>query len=404
MSGSIPAAVVNRTGLLIFSLVPCVAMAGSYLFASESNGLDVIAHPSGYNGNGGTLNVEVCIDADASDASAMVASIKNVIDEINRLQPATPNLFSGNSNNIPGGQVDFESLALHEIGHCIGLAHPNLGIRTGVSGSNAEFTNSTNGGNAYSFNDGSDNIIGSSDDLRDNDVNLNWFETGVNNPFEAISNPSESNMTRDLNDLPNGHQYAANAGRAVGALLGFPDTEAVMQQGQSYDEAQRQLQASDVAALRFAMTGLDEESGTSDDYVINLVYGGIQSDTSSCDVIVRSSTEGFGSCSVNGSFLFGGSDQDYPHISIGTGIFTYNSDFNWFFNSREVYCEGGTEDLFLENIVENGSAEHTACLSITFGPNYTIGNEGSVLASAPTVILQPGTAINGEFRAETGED
>ena len=373
-------------------LTPDLSSAGTYIFASE-NGLGNITHPSGYTGSGGVLDVEVCIDASATDAVAMAIPIHNIVKQINNMSPATPNLFFGANNNIPSGYIDFESLVLHELGHCTGLGHPNIGNQVGVSEADQNYTMSGDGADdTFAFNAGIDTVIGSSDDQRDDDQNLHWFSKGVNDPFLDVATPQASNYTQNLADLPVGHDFPANAGRDVGALLGFADTEAVMQQGQFYDEDQRALQADDVATYRMGMTGLDETASTPDDYTINMVYGGIKVDTSSCDIVIQSSTSGFGRCSIGGTYL------NATHLRITSATFTYNSDFTWFFNPVAV-CTVGDDTLTFSSTTHNDTQSHEACTSITYGPGYTIGASGEVTATAPTIILGPGTTINGTFTA-----
>jgi len=376
-------------------LTPDLGSAGTYIFASEDNGLDIITHPSGYTGSGGVLDVKVCIDASATNAVAMEIPVQNIVKQINYMSPVTPNLFLYANNNIPSGALDFESLALHELGHCTGLGHPNLGSQTGVSGADTDYTMTGDGANdTYAFDAGTDTVIGSSDDQRDDDQNLHWFSKDVNNPFLEVASPQSSNYSRDVADLPESHDFPANADRSVGALLGFDDTEAVMQQGQFSDEDQRSLQADDVATYRMGMTGLDEIASTADDYTINMVFGGIKADTSSCDIVIESSTSGFGVCSTGATFL------NATHLSITSATFTYNSGLTWFFNPVAI-CTVGDDTLTYSNTTHSDTRSHNACTSITYGPDYTIGANGDVTATAPTIILGPGTTINGTFAAIT---
>ncbi len=373
-------------------VLPVTGNAGSYMFASESSP-DIITHPSGYAGNGGVVEVEVCIDADAADAAAMEIPVKNIMKQLNKMTASTPNLFYGNDNDIPPSAIDFESLTLHELGHCTGLGHPNLGFKEGVSGDDTNFTQSGDGVNdTFSFDAGTDAKIGSSDDVRDDDQNLHWFETGVNNPFMDVANPQSSSFSRDLADLPVNDDFVANAGRDVGPSLGFDDTEAVMQQGQFNDEDQRQLQADDVATYRMGMTGLDETASTADDYTINMVYGGIQADTSGCDIVIESKLTGFGVCSIGGFVL------SATHFAISTGTFQYNSEINWYFNPVEI-CTVDDDDLNFSSVTHNDVQNHVACNSITYGSDYVIGASGAVTATAPHITLGPGTSISGTFRA-----
>lgn len=376
-------------------MLGCVyANAGSFLFAGDNNGLDIITHPSGYNGSGGQLEIEVCIDSAAVDAADMEVSIKNTLRELNRMTAVSPNLFFGNNNDIPSGKIDFQSLVLHELGHCTGLNHPNLGYRQGViTGANTNLTKTTDGANdTYAFNAGADGVYGSGDDLRDDDENLHWFVKGVNNPFVDVPTPEASNYTRDLAELPIEHNFAANASRWVGVALGFTDTEAAMQQGQGTDEDQRSLQADDVATYRMAMTGLDEIAGTADDYTFNMVYGGIKADTSGCDIVIESKIIGFGSCSVHGVFL-----PAVNHIAINQATFSYNSDLTFWHFNQILECPLGIENLSFSNLTHNDSQNHAACNSITYGPAYLVAAGGEVTATAPSVTLNSGTTIEGVF-------
>jgi hypothetical protein len=229
--------------------------------------------------------------------------------------------------------------------------------------------------------------------LRDDDQNLHWFEKGVNNPFMDVANPQSSNFSRNVAYLPEGDEFVANAGRVVGEQLGFADTEAVMQQGQYFDEDQRQLQADDVATYRMGMTGLDEIASNADDYTINMVYGGIKGNTDDCDIVIESDLDtGFGSCQIGGSYLA------YPHAVIRWGIFRYNPGFNWYFNTVE-FCSATDGDLSFSSVTHNDTQSHEACNSISYGPGYVIGEGGDVTATAPHISLGPGTSINGTFRA-----
>jgi hypothetical protein len=72
--------------------LPCVILcskgfAGGFIFAGESNGVDVIAHPTSYTGPGGTLTVRVCIAPNSANAAAMEIPVQNNITIYNRLQP-----------------------------------------------------------------------------------------------------------------------------------------------------------------------------------------------------------------------------------------------------------------------------------------------------------------------------
>ena len=121
----------------------------------------VVTHPTGYTGSGGSLPVTVCIDPTTANAASMVVPVQNIVATWNARAAASPNLFFGANNNIGSSQYDFESTALHELGHCIGLAHPNLSSESGLSGSDQNYTKATSGGDgAYDLGIGADGIRG----------------------------------------------------------------------------------------------------------------------------------------------------------------------------------------------------------------------------------------------------
>ncbi len=293
------------------------------MFVSETSP-DRIAHSSGYNGTGGELTVELCIDPTSVNAAEMVLSVENVARTHSALVPTTENLFFGGDNNVPSGSVDFESVLLHEVGHCLGLGHPNLGATTGVPSGDRNYTKSTNGiDDAYDLATGVDGIRGSNDDVRGDDVNLHWYRKSNNNPFTIGSVVDLSTYARDTSSLPGG-LYAENCDRTVAAARGFADTECSLQQGTFIDEAQRTLGHDDVAQLRIAMSGHDEIQDTSDDYTLNVTYVGF---TTSCDIVIDfdNAETSLATCSISGSF-------SGTHGTI-TGANVYlNDGYNWYFN------------------------------------------------------------------------
>ena len=334
---------------LLCLLAANTAWGGAFIFAGETNGIDLVTHPTGYTGGGGALAVTVCIDPSSVNAADMEIPVRNIVHTWNERAPTTGNLLLGGNNDIPANTVDFESVALHELGHCIGLAHVNLASESGLNDPQANGTKSTDGANnSFESNAGDDFIYGSSDDPRGDDVNLHWFRKSNNNPFTIAATVDSSTYSRLLADLPGGHAFAANADRLVSNLLGVPNSESVMQQGSFLDEDQRRLVHDDVATLQYAMSGIDETAATSDDYVVNLSYGGLNSN---CEVVLDfdNAQAGFAACQTSGAFI-GATD----HVRITAADVFFNTGFNWHFNTT---LTAPTSVLFEE--AESGSGSGT---------------------------------------------
>ena len=316
--------------LLLFALAPAQSHAGVFLFAGEANGVNSITHPSGYLGGGGVLNVRVCIVPGSPNAAQMEIPVQTNINIYNRLEPTTGNLVGGGVD-IPFDSYDFESVALHELGHCIGMAHPNLASGSGLGDPQANSTNSTDGNNnQFNTNPGTDGIYGSDDDPRGDDVNLHWFRRSNNNPFTIAGTVDATTYSRNTAHLPGGHSFPANADRDVGSDLGFPNTEAVMQQGTFNGETQRTLGHDDVATLLLAASGTDETAGTADDYTIRLEYGGISAAGCDINVSFNDAQTGFAVCEVWGSSVGSG------HWRLTSADVYFNNGFKWHFNTATV--------------------------------------------------------------------
>lgn len=342
-----------RSGLYVALVAACLssnAQAGSYIFA-DADDLDIVTHPPGYTGIGGVVNVRVCIDPASLHAQEMEQSVINNIAVYNALVPTIDNIQRDDENDIPDGHLDFESVSLHEIGHCLGMAHPNLASESGLTGGDRNYTRTTTGANgSYDLDDGVDDVRGSLDDVRGDDENLFWFRKSNNNPFTIDTVVDSTTYSRDLADLPAGHSFAANPDRNVSNTLAVYGTEAVMQQGTFYDEAQRTLGHDDVATLRYAASGLDErESGgpanrnTMDNYSVVLEYGGISD--SNCDISMSIVTgSGLGVCIAGGVFI------SSTHVAINSATIEFGDSYNWFFTSNNTAPE--IQAIADQNIVE----------------------------------------------------
>lgn len=315
------------------------ALAGAFIFADDEFP-GRFTHPVPYFGTGGNLTVSVCIDPASESIADMQVSVENAIEVWNQRQPVSPNLFFDEDNNIPSGAVDFESTLLHEIGHCLGLAHPNEATESGLPAADRNYTKTHPGPNGMrDLEAGTDGIPGSADDARGDDINLHWFNIDINNPFVLTTPIDVSNYSRDLADLPTGDTFAANADRSVGAALGFSNTEAVMQQGAFFDEDQRQLAVDDVATLGLGMSGIDRTAGTADDYEPVLVFDGVQT---GCDINITVTGTSFAFCSVQGQTI-GGNNNHVRLTRANVQLGSANS-YNWFFSfSEEIFADGFEE-------------------------------------------------------------
>ncbi len=318
--------------LLTAVLFTTNSYAGVFLLEGQGAADDgeKVVHPHGYQGTGGDVFVKVCITPGTPNQDQMVQSVRNAVATWNGMAPVTGNLSEGDQTGLAPNEIDFESLMLHELGHCIGLGHPNM---SGGPGSSSDATVSGRGlNNSFDILAGSDYILGSQDDIRVDDINYHRFAPGVNDPFLSVGPVVDrSTYTRDLIHLPIGHTFAANAGRSVASRKGLPPTEAVMQQGVSAQEVQRQLVADDVDTLRYARSGLDGIQGTSDDYRMTLVYDGIRT---GCDIQVRQeslSPGALGYC-TRGSM----NTLSTGHFGFGaTATIRTNSNVNWHYAGQQ---------------------------------------------------------------------
>ena len=305
------------------------ASAGAFISATESNP-DRITHPTGYQGTGGTLTVDVCIDSNSANAAAMVIPVQNAIATWNDLTPTTGNIVFGGTD-VPGSSIDFESVVLHELGHCIGLAHSNLASESGVATADQDYTKSADGTpNTFNLNAGSDGLLATGDDLRGNDINFQWYEDDENNPyFIAGSVVDSTTFSRSLGNLPAGDSFAAHAHRGNANSFGAPFTEGVMNQGTFSSEEQRLLSADDVSARRYAETGRDSLDGNSDDYTLVLNYAGSSAEPN-CDINVAfdNGQTNFAVCQVSTARIGPPGSDDFRLTK--ADIF-FSTNFAWYF-------------------------------------------------------------------------
>jgi hypothetical protein len=303
------------------------ALAGAFIGA-DGGAPNLIMHPTGYTGAGGPRVVTVCLNPSGvpgGNLNNAEATVQKVVATWNAQRVSTRNLAFGANNDLPSNQFDLESVLLHEMGHCLGLAHPNHASESGLPDPQANGTKSDVGANGV-FNQGAgaDGRHGSFDDVRGDDVNLYWYRRNVNRPLEFPAIIDSSTFARSGN-LPAGHNFAANADRDVLNALGIAQTESVMQQLTFNDEAQRRLTGEDLSTIRLGQSGVDRIQGTADDYGISLEYVGR---TSNCDVdIAFVSGAGFAFCQISASSIASN------HFRITAADIRLDSAANWYYSA-----------------------------------------------------------------------
>jgi hypothetical protein len=267
----------------VMNMTPRV-QAFSYLFTGAKYE-DIVTHATGYSGCGCQLYVTVGIDPTSLYVDEMQLMTQNVIRTWNKQTPVARNLIYDPA--IQPDQFDLESILLHEMGHAVGLNHPNLGVEGGGLPNSQRLAMSTFGQNGYfqSVDEQSpeyagikDGILGSHDDYRGDDGNLNYFHIHTNDPFAFEEVVDSTTYSRDLADLPYDHLYSAVGSSQVGLALGYSATQSVMHQVFSPGYRQRELSYDDVAGIKYAQSGLDHLAGTDDDYRVTLIYTGVDSE------------------------------------------------------------------------------------------------------------------------------
>lgn len=278
------------------------AQAGSYAFTvncdstpvngfcdpgTDINGALVpafaINHPPGYTGQS-VLVVDVCVEQlpPQPDLSQVTASA------VATWEAATPMLgnclpFCSLPEDLsPGGIYDAESVVLHELGHALGLGHPNLQFRDPVVNAFVHTSfSAAHTGSPIGVLVGNDEIRGSEDDFMDNiggttATNVTWFRENDNDPFVIDSSVIDINSySRATNtSLPPGSTWAANANFCHGFEFGHPRTHSVMYSTFTTLMEYEGLTADDVNMLKMQHNGQNRvyDGGAGDDYSLTLNF------------------------------------------------------------------------------------------------------------------------------------
>lgn len=329
--------------LLLAVVASGPAAAGLFMFAEGTDNLDPdpnrITYPVGYTGQQSEVAVSVCIHPDSESISDMEIPLRNVLAVWNELEPVAGNL-QRNDPRLASNEIDYESVLTHEVGHCIGLAHPNLASESDVPVEDQGYAKSLPGADGYTLDAGADGVIGTRDDQRGDDINLNWFRKGVNDPFVFEDVIDASTYTTDLSELPAGHAFVEIAALQVSQLRGLSEEEAIMHQGSRRGATRRELARNDATMIRLAQSGLDRTQGTADDFTLRLEYQGI-GDEDDCDITVKTGGEDFAFCQVNAQLPA----SDQALITQGRIFMGSTDNFNWHFNT-ELRAEPDTNQIF----------------------------------------------------------
>lgn len=299
-----------RQGAAALGLLLCgsATLAGSFVpVAGEP--VDSVLHPAPYTGVGGEYVLSVCLDpAHPPVTGNPLPALRSALARLNSDDAALGNA----QPNTPTGP-DFESLLLHELGHCIGLGHSAIGpsevAQHGGQSTQLYYTNALPGPDGLLTTlAGDDGVRGSADDFRGDDINLHWFRIGRNAPFANLpAVVDRSTYSVDLAQLPDGQRFAEIASgfdpctpaveANTSALRNVARTQSVMFPALCSAHRIRQLAPDDLATLRIARAGLDGIQGTADDYRVVLRFRG---HTADCDLPIRfEPAVGFGTCSLD---------------------------------------------------------------------------------------------------------
>ncbi|HQH26565.1 MAG TPA: dockerin type I domain-containing protein, partial [Oligoflexia bacterium] len=337
------------TGLLTFvlagaSFLPQSGYAFTYVDAVGREDVDIISHSAGYDGQGGRIELTVGIDPQSPNIDRITMPINNALLAWNELQPSVENIHSLPRNEA--GKYDFQTVLIHELGHALGLDHINtlpqygwvpaelapyfVDLAAALPGKNGVIDLKPNIL-------GSDKLAGTRDDQRGDDINLNYFQKGINNPFSLPTVIDRTTFSRELKHLPKGHYFVETANLSASSANRLPYTQSLMNALYIPGTFQRALSHDDVGGLRFAQAGLDGTAGTADDYSVTLRFVGL-ADPNTTDIVITmanydSSLFGDAGIAVTRfvSYRIGSSQ----HSRLGRALILFNPSLPYYFETAD---------------------------------------------------------------------
>lgn len=395
-----------------FAVVGTAAQAGTFIDFGQPSA-SIVTHPNGYTGQGGEFAVGVCLDPAAPPQSGNPEqALRNVVATYNRNEATIGNVVTNNA-----GKVDFESVLLHEVGHCIGMDHNVLGPSEVGSGGNFSdprlyFANAKPGTNdSFDTDDGADNVRATRDDARGDDINRNWFRKNVNNPWEippAIVDRGTHSVL--VSDLPDGFNFVevassfdpCNGGQPDSSTLqGILPTQNTMFPVLCTNRFLRDLAPDDVTTLRIARAGRDgSQAATGDNYTPRLEAVPMGPD---CDIVVKFvSNAGFAFCQIGGTFLS-------PDIVITTAEARFQNTVDWHFNPQDT--TGGTNppanlSITMSTNVANAMPGEQVIYTLDIGnagPATALGTAVSVPTPTGLVFVSNSGGCDGAFPCALGD-